>query len=72
MELAAKLLFFIFIGARPNTIFESDCKEITGTNAALLYKDVKLKLLQPPDEASLLVLEVIIMLDKSKRKRNAP
>ena len=41
-------------------------------NAALLYKDVKLRLLQPPNEALLLLLEVTIILDKGKRKWNAP
>ena len=72
VELAAGLLFLAFTGARPGAIFKSGCKGIAGTNAALLYKDVKLRLLQPPDEASLLVLEVTITLDKGKRKRNAP
>ncbi|KAI4191879.1 MAG: hypothetical protein LQ350_008723, partial [Teloschistes chrysophthalmus] len=72
VELALGLLFLAFTGARPGAIFESGCKGIVGTNAALLYKDVKLRLLQPPDEVSLLVLEVTIMLDKGKRKRNAP
>ncbi|KAL8640700.1 MAG: hypothetical protein Q9228_002414, partial [Teloschistes exilis] len=72
VELAAGLLFLAFTGARPGAIFESGCKGIAGTNAALLYKDVKLRLLQPPDEASLLVLEVTITLDKGKRKRGAP
>ena len=72
MELAAGLLFLAFTGARPSTIFESGCKGIAGTSAALPCKDVKLRLLQPPDEASLPVLEVTIMLDKGKRKRNAP
>lgn len=72
VQLAAGLLFLAFTGARPGAIFESGCKGIAGTNAALLYQDVKLRLLQPPGEASLLVLEVTIMLDKGKRKRNAP
>ncbi|KAL9576434.1 MAG: hypothetical protein Q9203_007748, partial [Teloschistes exilis] len=72
VELALGLLFLAFTGARPGAIFESGCKGIVGPNAALLYKDVKLRLLQPPDEVSLLVLEVTIMLDKGKRKRNAP
>ena len=66
------LLFLAFTGARPGAIFESGCKGISGTNAALLYRDVKLGLLQPLEEAPLLVLEVIILLDKGKRKRNAP
>ncbi|KAL9577662.1 MAG: hypothetical protein Q9203_007379, partial [Teloschistes exilis] len=72
VELALGLLFLAFTGAGPGAIFASGCKGIVGTNAALLYKDVKLRLLQPPDEASLLVLEVTIILDKGKRKRNAP
>lgn len=45
VELAAWLLFLAFTGARPGAIFESACKGIAGTNAALLYKDVKLRLL---------------------------
>ena len=72
VELAVGLLFLAFTGARPGAIFESGCKGVAGTNAALLYKDVKLRLLQPPHEASLLILEVTIMLDKGKCKRNAP
>lgn len=72
VQLTAGLLFLAFIGVRPDAIFESGCKGIAGTNAALLYRDVKLRLLQPPKEASLLILKVIIMLNKDKRKRNAP
>lgn len=34
MEPAAGLLCLAFIGARPDAIFESDCKRIVGTNAA--------------------------------------
>lgn len=70
MQLAAKLLFLIFIDARPDAIFESDCKKIAETNVALLYWNVKLRLLQSSKEASLLILKIIIMLNKNKRKRN--
>ena len=72
VEFAARLVFLAFTGARPGAIFESGCKGIAGTNAALLYKELKLRLLQPPNEASLLVLEVTIVLDKGKGKRNGP
>ena len=72
VNLAAGLLFIAYIGARPGAIFESDCRGIRGTNAALLYRHVRLKLLQPPEGASLLVLEVTIVLDKGKRHRGMP
>jgi len=72
VELTIGLLFLAFTGARPSAIFKSGCKGITRTNTTLLYKDVKLRLLQPLGEASLLVLEVTIILDKGKRKRNTP
>ena len=62
VRLAAGLLPLAFTGVRPGAIFESGCKGIAGTNAALIYKDVKLRLLQPPEGAWLLVLEVTIML----------
>ena len=65
------LLFLAFTGARPGPIFKNGYKRIPGTNAALLYRNVKLRLLQPPKQAPLLVLEVTILLDKGKRKRNA-
>ena len=48
---------------------ESNTGGIRGTNEALLYKNLKLKLLQAPGYAPLLVLEVTIRLDKGKRKR---
>ncbi len=72
MHLAAGTLFLSFTGCRPGAIFESACKGIAGTNEAMLYRHVKLRLLQPKDEPPLLVLEVTILLDKGKRKRNAP
>ena len=68
MQLAAVLLFLAYTGSRPGAIVESGCAGIRGTNAALLYRDVKLRLLQPPGEESLLILEVTIRLDKGKRK----
>ena len=69
MELATGLLFLIFTRALPSAIVESGCKGIAGTNVALLFKNVKLRLLQPLDEVLLLVLEVTIILDKGKRGR---
>ncbi|MCJ1473138.1 hypothetical protein MMC13_001789 [Lambiella insularis] len=72
IQLAAGSLFLAYTGARPGAIFESGCKGIAGTNAALLYGHVKLRLLRPPEKAPLLVLEVTILLDKGKRKRNQP
>lgn len=53
-----------------DAIFESDCIRIAGTNTALLYKNVKPRLLQSSDEASLFILKVIIMQNKGKRKQN--
>ena len=72
VQLATVLLFLAYTGARPGAVVESSSAGIAGTNAALLYKDVKLRLLRPPHEAPLLILEVTIRLDKGKRKRNAP
>ena len=72
VSLAAGLLFIAYTGARPGAVFESGSDGIRGTNAALLYRDVKLRLLQPPTGTSLLVLEVTIVLDKGKRNRGAP
>ena len=45
MELTARLLVLVFIEARSGAIFKSGCKEIAEANVALLYKDVKLRLL---------------------------
>lgn len=62
MQLAAGLLSQAFTGVRPGAIFEIGCKGIAGKNTAFFYKDIKLRLLQPPKGVSLLVLEVTIML----------
>ena len=72
VQLAAVLLFLAYTGSRPGAIIESGCAGIRGTNAALLYRDVKLRLLRPPGEEPLLILEVTIRLDKGKRKRSQP
>ena len=72
VQLATVLLFLAYTGARPGAIVESSSGGIRGSNEAMLYKDLKLKLLQPPEDAALLVLEVTIRLDKGKRKRPAP
>jgi len=72
VQLAAVLLFLAYTGARPGAIVESSSQGIRGTNAALCYKDMTLKLLQPEDGPSLLVLEVTVLLDKGKRNRGEP
>ena len=72
MQLATVLLFLAYTGARPGAIVESGCGGIRGTNEALLYGDVKLRLLQPHNHVPLLVLEVTIQLNKGKRKRPLP
>ena len=72
VQLATVLLFLAYTGARPGAIVESGCGGIRGTNEALLYGDVKLRLLQPHNHVPLLVLEVTIRLDKGKRKRPLP
>ena len=72
VQLVAVLLFSAYTGSRPGAIVESGCAGIRGTNAALLYKDIKLRLLRPPGEEPLLILEVTIRLDKGKRKRSQP
>ena len=45
VSLAAGFLLVVYTGARPGAIFESDSDGIRGTNAALLYRYVKLRLL---------------------------
>ena len=65
-------LLLAYLGARPGAIVESSSLGIRGSSEALLYKDTKLKLLRPANNASLLVLEVTIRLDKGKRKRPMP
>ena len=72
IQLATVLLFLAYTGARPGAIVESNTEGIRNSNEALLYRDVKLRLLQPPNHVPLLVLEVTIRLDKGKRKRPAP
>lgn len=72
VQLAMGILFLAFTGCRPGALFESGCKGIAGTNETMLYRDVKLRLLRPQNEPPLLVLEVTVLLDKGKRKRNAP
>ena len=72
VQVAAVLLFLAFAGARPGAIVESGTRGIRGSNEALLYRDVKLRLLQPLRGVPLLFLEVTIRLDKGKCKRPAP
>ena len=61
-----------FVVARTGTVVESGTAGIRGSNQAPTYRDYKLKLLNPPDDESLLVLEVTLMYDKGKRKRSEP
>lgn len=68
VQLAAVLLLLAYTGSRPGAIVESSSRGIAGTNAALCYGDLVLKLLQPKSGPLLLVLEVRILLDKGKRK----
>lgn len=73
VQLSFALLLFAYTGCRPGAIVISGCAGIRETNEALLYKDIKLKLLRPPNgEAPLLVMEITIRLDKGKRKRPHP
>jgi len=72
VALPAVYLSLSYTGCRIGAIVESDCKGIAGTNEALCYKDLKLKLLNPPGGVALLVLEMTIRWDKGKRKRNCP
>ena len=57
VQLTAGLLFLAFISARPGVVFESSCKVIAGSNAVLLYRDIGLRLLQPPEKISRLILK---------------
>ena len=72
VQLAAILLFLAYTGARPGAIVESGTAGIRGSGEAMLYRDLKLKLLQPSDGCPLLLLELTIRLDKGKRKRPSP
>lgn len=58
--LTTGLLFLASTGPQSGIIFKSGYKGIAAANALLLYKDVKLRLLQPPNEASLIVLKMTI------------
>ena len=69
VQLPTILLFLAYTGARPGVIVESAADGIRDSDEALLYRDLKLKLLQTTDGTlSLLLLEVTIRLDKGKRK----
>ena len=72
VQLVTVLLFLAYTGARPGSILESGTTGIRGSGQAMLYRDLKLKLLQPSDGSSLLVLEVTIRLEKGKRTRPSP
>lgn len=56
MQLAKILLFLAYTGTRPGAIVESGCGGVKGSDEALPYRDLRLKLLQPPEGVSLLVL----------------
>ena len=72
MQLTTVLLFLAYTETRPDTVIESSFVGIARINAALLYKNIKLRLLRPSQKTPLLILEIIILLDKGKRKQNAP
>jgi len=72
IQLAAVLLLLAYTGSRPGAIVESSSQGIAGTNAALCYGDLVLKLLKPKEGPSLLILKVRIRLDKGKRKQGEP
>ena len=68
VQLAAVLLIIAFTSTRPRAIIESDCDSIQGTNEALSYKDVKVKVLQP-DNCSIelfLIVEITLLFMKGK------
>ena len=60
VALPAVYLFLFYMKCRIDAIVKSDCKGIAGTNEALCYKDLKLKLLNPSGEVALLVLKMTI------------
>ncbi|KAL9578821.1 MAG: hypothetical protein Q9203_006953, partial [Teloschistes exilis] len=70
LQLALYVLFLAYTGARPGAILESNCKGIRGTNEALKYKDIQLKLVRPAGGAApLLAMKLRIVLDKGRRNR---
>ena len=72
VQLVTLLIFFGLHWSPSGSILESSTTGIRGSGQAMLYRDLKLKLLQPSEESSLLVLEVTIRLEKGKRTRPSP
>ena len=72
VQLATLVLFLAYLGCRPGAIVESGCTGIRGTNEALLYKHVKLGMLQAPGHKPFLILEVTQWLMKNNRHRRIP
>ena len=71
VQLATVLLIIAFTSTRPGAIIKSGCDGIRGTNEALPYKDIKIKVLQPNDRSikSFLIVEITLLFMKGRRHR---
>ena len=74
VQLATVLLIITFVSTRPETIIKSGCDSIRGTNKAFLYKDIKIKVLQPDNHIieSFLIVKITLLFIKRRRHREVP
>ncbi|OAT11875.1 FluG domain-containing protein [Blastomyces gilchristii SLH14081] len=72
LQNALLMLFIAYTSARPGALIESGC--LRGSNEALCYKDIALRVVPNPDqpERHLLVMEVSLLFMKGKRGKSQP
>ena len=68
---AALILTLAYTGSRPGAVVESACSGIRGTNDALLYRDLDLRLVKSGD-VTFLTLRITLRLLKGKRTEGTP
>ncbi|OJD10206.1 hypothetical protein ACJ73_09890, partial [Blastomyces percursus] len=66
------LLFIAYTSSRPGALIESGC--LRGSNNALCYKDIVLRVVPNPDQPDrhVLVMEVSLLFMKGKRNKSQP
>ncbi|OJD26944.1 hypothetical protein ACJ73_01667 [Blastomyces percursus] len=66
------MLMIAYTSSRPGALIESGC--LRGSNDALCYKDIVLRVIPNPDQPSrhILVMEVSLLFMKGKRDKSAP
>ncbi|OJD09861.1 hypothetical protein ACJ73_10049 [Blastomyces percursus] len=66
------MLFIAYTSTRPGALIESGC--LRGSNDALCYKDIVLRVIPNPDQPDrhVLVMEVSLMFMKGKRNKSQP